>query len=518
MVYDWKTIRPWNGSRSDGFEELCAQLARVETPQDANFRRTGTPDAGVECYCVLSDGNEWGWQTKYFTSPLTNTQWQQIDDSIKTALDRHPRLVRYYVCIPRDRSDARIPNQKSEMDRWNDHVAKWQDWAKYRDMNVEFVWWGSSELIDRLSREEHTGRRFFWFGQHEFSQKWFDLHLDESVKAAGPRYTPEIHVDLPIAQDLELFGRSVASLEEIKSLSLGVKRELGSLIRTHKLGDQRVKRLALDDLSIATTKVLDTLTRLEVSAAAGHLPLPEIVKAADEASKEGMQVLEHIRELQREEKPKSEDAPASSGHQAEPLRNILAYVHRLQMALQQVAEVCNHANALANSQLLLLKGEGGTGKTHLLCDFAKRRVEAQLPTLLLMGQRFLSDDDPWTQLRKQLDLSHSSAEEFVGALESAAQASGCRVLVIIDALNEGNGRKIWPAHLDSFLAKFEKSPWIGVVLSVRSSYEETVITEGAKDRAAVVTHQGFTGHEFDATPTFFAHYGTRIPVNSNPAA
>ena len=179
---DWQTIRSWNGSQSGGFEELCVQLARVETPEGAKFIPTGTPDAGVECYCVLSDGKEWGWQAKYFTSPLTNTQWQQLDGSVGTALDKHPRLVRYYVCVSRDRSDARVPNQTSELDRWNDHVAKWQGWAIDRGMNVEFVWWGSSELIDRLSREEHTGRRFFWFGQHEFSQNWFRLHLDEAMK------------------------------------------------------------------------------------------------------------------------------------------------------------------------------------------------------------------------------------------------------------------------------------------------------------------------------------------------
>ena len=485
-------------------------MARVETPKHAKFIPTGTPDAGVECYCVFPDQDEWGWQAKYFTLPLMNTQWQQLDSSIETALDKHPRLIRYYVCVPRDRSDARIPNQTSEMDRWNDHVAKWQGWAKDRGMNVEFVWWGSSELIDRLSREEHTGRRFFWFGQNEFSQNWFDLHLDESVKAAGSRYTPDVHVGLPVAQDMERFSRSVASLEEVKSLSLGVRRAHDRLLLAQRSPDHHAQGLDLDGLSSATSKVVDALAQLEASPA-GYMRFPETAESADKACNEGMQVLERIWQLQREERPRAKNAPASSGYYVEPLRNILTYVHRLQMVLQQVAEVCNHANSLANSQLLLLKGDGGTGKTHLLCDFAKRRVNAQLPTVLLMGQRFLSETDPWAQLLQQLDLSHSSAEDFVGALESAAQASGCRALVMIDALNEGNGRRIWPAHLPSFLARLEKSPWIGVVLSVRSSYEDTIVPKSVSDRATVVTHHGFEGHEFDATRTFFAHYGLEAP-------
>jgi hypothetical protein len=105
---DWSGIRPLNGSSHNGFEELCAQLAENEIPKGARFERKGTPDAGVECYAILDDGTEWGWQAKYFDS-LGNSQWSQLDDSVETALDKHPRLVRYFICIPLDLPDARIP-------------------------------------------------------------------------------------------------------------------------------------------------------------------------------------------------------------------------------------------------------------------------------------------------------------------------------------------------------------------------------------------------------------------------
>ena len=47
MKLDWKSIRPLNGGRDKGFEELCAQLARAEVPVGSTFVRKGTPDAGV---------------------------------------------------------------------------------------------------------------------------------------------------------------------------------------------------------------------------------------------------------------------------------------------------------------------------------------------------------------------------------------------------------------------------------------------------------------------------------------
>ena len=83
----WNNIRAWNGSQETGFEELCSQLAHAEKPDGANFIRTGSPDGGVECFCVLEDGHEWGWQAKYFTAALRDTQWQQLDDSVKSALE-----------------------------------------------------------------------------------------------------------------------------------------------------------------------------------------------------------------------------------------------------------------------------------------------------------------------------------------------------------------------------------------------------------------------------------------------
>ena len=507
--FDWNRIRALGGSQAHGFEELCAQLARAGSPQDARFDRKGSPDAGVECYSRLGDGGEWGWQAKFFDT-LGNAQWPQLDGSVKSALDKHPGLIRYYVCVPLDRADARISGQMSALERWEAHVEKWQVWAHERGMDVEFVWWGSSELIERLSKSDHIGRFFFWFGQRGFDQDWFRQRLDEARKAAGPRYTPETHVELPIAQDMVLFGRSVFAIDKVKSLAIGVRRTHDGLMPFQRSFEQSDLHADIDDLSKATSVVLEALSELEPFPA-GLLPFPHIAKKADEASVAVTHVMERIRRLRQGQEAQSRENQSSRSHYQDPLRNLLYDLQRLHSSLREVIEACEHADSLTNGQLLLLKGEAGTGKTHLLCDFAKGRIDAQLPTVLLMGQRFLSEDDPWVQLAQQLDLTGASAEEIGGALEAAAQASDCRALVMIDALNEGNGRKIWQAHLSSFLARLEKFSWIGVVLSVRSSYEDVLIPEDVKDRAAIVTHKGFEGHEYDATRNFFAHHGLEFP-------
>ena len=119
-------------------------------------------DAGVECYATLAGGSEWGWQAKYWYN-LAYLQWQQLDDLVETALEKHPRLVRYDVCVPLDRPDARIAGRQSAKERWDNHVRKWTEWATSCGMFVEFIYWGSHELLERLVKSEHVGRVRFWF-------------------------------------------------------------------------------------------------------------------------------------------------------------------------------------------------------------------------------------------------------------------------------------------------------------------------------------------------------------------
>ena len=60
MTLNWNNIRIYNGSQDKAFEELVCQLAhKEENSLFTKFIRKGTPDAGVECFWILSTGKEW---------------------------------------------------------------------------------------------------------------------------------------------------------------------------------------------------------------------------------------------------------------------------------------------------------------------------------------------------------------------------------------------------------------------------------------------------------------------------
>ena len=120
---DWRSIRPLNGGCDKGFEEFCSQLARSEVAGRARFIRKGSPDAGVECYAIFGNGSECAWQAKYFLT-LGDSQWPQIDRSVRTALQKHPKLTRYVICLPMDLPDVRVPGQESALAKWDAHVER----------------------------------------------------------------------------------------------------------------------------------------------------------------------------------------------------------------------------------------------------------------------------------------------------------------------------------------------------------------------------------------------------------
>ncbi len=377
-------------------------------------------------------------------------------------------------------------------------------------MCVEFVWWGSSELLERLSQNKHIGRVYFWFGQRGFDDDWFKARLDEAVEAAGPRYMPEVHVDLPFVSDLELFGRTESAFNEVKSLARKIRKELQIAKGLYSIKEGPSVTSALDDLFEAGKKILKSFSLLEYTPN-GILSFDKITGKIESANCLAGKAAKILFDLRLEYDAKYENEDNYSLFRDNPFAQRQIRINRLQSKLHEALLTLSNADKFTNNKLLILNGKRGTGKTHLLCDFAKRQIASKAPTVLLMGQRFVAKDSPWTQMCQQLDLPSVSLEQFVGALETAAQAARCRALVIIDALNEGQGRSIWPDNLAAFLSKLEQSPWIGVLLSVRSTYEEVVIPEKIRNRAVLVTHNGFADKEYDAARKFFTYFGLEFP-------
>ena len=179
----------------------------VRLQQDHGSCGRGPRTLASSATATLENGAEWAWQAKYFHT-LGASQWSQIDGSVRSAMKKHPGIRRYIVCCPLDLPDGRSGKTLSARERWKRYVGKWKSLAADAGTAVEFTYWGSHELLDRLARPEHSGRVRFWFGAPTMDETWFERRVDEAVATAGPRYTPALHIDLPIAGQFEAFGRT----------------------------------------------------------------------------------------------------------------------------------------------------------------------------------------------------------------------------------------------------------------------------------------------------------------------
>jgi len=156
---------------------------------------------------------------------------------------------------------------------------------------------------------------------------------------------------------------------------------------------------------------------------------------------------------------------------------------------------------------LLVSGEWGTGKTHLLCDFTKNRISRGQPTALILAKNFQSKvvEKFCAHVGERI-----TAEEVFNRLEDLARDTADRAIVILDGVNEGN-RGEWRQAIATLRSLVVGRPNIGLIVSCRTPFECSAIEHNDMINFHKVTHIGFDDQEFDAQAEFFQYYNLSLP-------
>jgi len=492
---EWLALRDW-GSRGQesAFEELCCQLAFHEHEAlqigVVSPIRLATPDGGVECYWNLNDGTIWAWQAKYFLQKPNAQQWSQVTHSIETALKgHHGKISRYTICMPLNRPKSSDTSKNWFLDEWNRQVEKWEALAKKNGLIVQFEFWGDSEIFDRLALEEHRGRKYFWFHKESFSQAWFEDHMRQVVKNAGPRYTPEIHVETELVNYFDAICVRDTLYKEVLENLLELKRYIGYYERRLDVNEQ-------DTLHSWYYKIEHFFVQGFASQELLHVKIENIFECFHEWLNNAIKAYE---EKVQDRNSYSRD----EGHSK--LQDIESALYKLERFLK------SDETKLQNQRLGILVGEAGSGKTHLLCDVLETRVKSRYPAVLLLGQHF-KNVEPWRQIMELLHLSSTmTPDEFLGILDVAGAACGSRALIMIDALNESSERWFWQEYLAGMAEKISRYKHVALVVSIRSTYIENVLGDYDYDHWVRFDHHGFEEVYLQAIERFFDHYGLEYP-------
>lgn len=484
---NFNNIRPTNGSANDGFEEFVCQLARKEEiPCAKRFVRNGKPDGGVECYWILEDGGVVAWQAKYFCKAFDDSQYQQLDSSVKEALKAYPDLRKYVIAVPSDPPDAHVAGRMSMKKRIDGYVKRWS----MINPNVDFEFWWASDLIERLQKPSNQGMLRFWFGGQEFTDDELIRFNTDSIKDLGKRYTPKLNVEVDTIRYFKVLSRG-------KALKHFLDREL-------QKAEDACRRIEKDERCQEASEKIETVRNaikhvMECDVTgADKIPLDELSKA-----------LELLAEKVQDIANNTDEKGTLTDEKYWRFREIYDLGGDV---LRVYSDLHQEIMGLVNDPILILEGDAGVGKSHLIADVVLRREKEKQFSLLFMGQKFITDEDPFTQMMKMLYF-RGSPEEFLAMLEAKAEAAGHRIIIFIDAINEGHGLTVWPNNIRSFIDKIRQHPWLGLVLSIRTSYIDSILPwdEYKYDFCVRARHHGFGVNTHKAVLLYFKEYGILYP-------
>lgn len=331
------------------------------------------------------------------------------------------------------------------------------------------------------------------------SKKNQEKLLCRVIKSVGQKYTPDLHIPLPVAEVFEGLGRT-------KEVFHAIKKELPELVsRRSDIDRNKIKEISEEKQKVLLKKLdglINTLTRLPNSGIT-TFPLLQIETFIHDINEQCYEFQGLISEAERKDE---ETSGKKHDEYSSKYRTESNDLHRLLNSTYEIRKFLNSdSSKCSNNPFLLLTGEAGTGKTHLLCAIAEERLKNNFPTFLFLAEE-INTQDPWKSILKEVGAA-GSADDFLKDLNEFASRKKVRALIIIDAINEAPLRVLW----ERLIKSIKKYPWIGLILSVRNGFEEEYTTKAIRKSFVKVEHKGFTLREWEAVTKYFNQYDIPLP-------
>lgn len=117
---------------------------------------------------------------------------------------------------------------------------------------------------------------------------------------------------------------------------------------------------------------------------------------------------------------------------------------------------------IANTSILLLKGNAGMGKTHYLCAISER-LSKEMNVYLLFGSRFVANRDFDEQLYEMMAIG---GHELIDLNDKMVNEKS-NALIVIDALNEGATVDFWRVAMQRMDKLLEQYSHIKLIVTYR---------------------------------------------------
>ena len=318
---------------------------------------------------------------------------------------------------------------------------------------------------------------------------WFEEQNKSQISNLGPRYSPKVNVETNFTQIFDFIAKNNFFKNDF--------------IKKSDVTIQNLRKIENDEIKALTQQLIDEIKNLNLSADI-TTDFDKIASLIERAKKS---IFDKILDVEKQNHPNSETIA--------DLRKNLEIMDKI---TENYMEYLNSNEIkLANTPICILSGDGGIGKSHLIADTVEKRNVFHEKSVLLLGQHFNNIEHPFEQIIKLLNLDCSVDEMLIQFNEIGKQQS-TRLIIFIDAINEGGGTTVWKSYLQGMILKINKYSYIGLVLSVRSHYIVSLYRDNKISELSVeVIHKGFALNGFEAAKKYFQHYDIKyndVPLSN----
>lgn len=525
----WDSFATFNQDASGirfKFEDLCRQLFVNEfLALNTNFRylHANSNNPGLETdpvYCER-DKRRIGFQAKYFDG---NPGYEQIYKSAQEIIRNYKGKVdRVYLYTNRD---------------LNTRACKFMDTEKIlNDAGIELELITNNQILDLVRKYPYLA--MYYFGQHSISHDWFIKAACYRYDDLGERYNSKFNVTTTAYRKLSLFCIDESALYYINKKKQKLLNEISDLRQRYDYEKYSEYFRKLEQCVLSLSEV-DCNTICDSFEWKGRVESAVSTELKGFAEDEQHFEDEEQKEYEERSKGGSEDRENDSENRqrlqyraAERRRNIKALSTLIQ--LPSLVEVSKEEQDLIERDVLIITGNAGCGKSHLLAhetsvllnesecsigaahettknsnNHRNEHSSNHREALLLVAGNFLNNDPVSSQIMESLKLDYSF-DELIDILEAIGEREQRVIPVFIDALNETWKRELWKNGLNSIIDKINDSHMVKLALSFRTEYEGLLLSDSMKQRIQNgeiirLVHKGFTDTGMEAIRKFFNYY------------
>lgn len=484
----WDQFASCHANRKEAFEDLTRQLFNLEFCPGVHLHSCdNNPGVEVEPVLVITKDGEEKWisfQAKHFNK---TANYNDIKDSCEKAVTHYKgRLdIIYLYCnlnLNPDRSDV-----------FKKAITILQD----AGIKMELI--TNNAILDMLRDKKYSRLALPYFGLLQLSEEWFANKANAAFDYLDERFNRLFNVDTEISAKLSLFLRDDAAVAALNK-------------RKKDLIEEAQKELNHGFLSADENTYLSALLK-EVAAIPDieNNSIPDVLKwdrriKADLASE--MEKLEtdltDIKARQEELKANREgDQKYRELHRQENhIEELLLLASRLSFTIEE--------QALIQNKILFIKGEAGTGKSHLLANELHTLIADEKGGVLILGQALYSSDNIEKQILNTLDIDYS-LQDFLSVLDNYGIVHNQIIPFMVDAINETWYRDMWKVGLDKLVRVVESTETVRLIVTYRNEYNNALLSDSMKRRVGngsiiTMSHPGFCGVEIEALNSFLNYY------------